>query len=640
MYEWTFGVNGKCIIGRIWDEWIEAYKKLVSALDLSDQKRVVIYVHNLGYEFQWMHKYFEWSKVFSLKERKPVQALTVDGVEFKCSYILSGYSLQKLGEQLHTYKVQKAVGDLDYALIRHSGTPLTDAEIGYCVNDVLVVMAYIQEKIESGESIIKIPLTNTGYVRRYCKKMCMYNDSNNHKKDGWKYVRYSRMIRTLTLTPDVYQQLKRAFQGGFTHANAFCNGKVIKDVGSIDFSSSYPYVILSEKFPMSAPEAVQIRSREQFNYNLSRYCCVFDVEIEGLESINYTDHPLSASRCSKVKNGIEDNGRLVSADHLYTTWTEQDYFVMRKFYKWKRFAIANFNRFLRGYLPHDFIKAVLKLYEDKTVLKGVEGREVDYMHGKSMLNSTYGMMVTDICRDNIVYQRGEWSIQPQNIDEEIQKYNEAKGRFLYYPWGVWVTAYARRNLFSGIYEFGNDYVYADTDSIKAVNMEKHSDYILKYNEGCERKLRDAMKFHNIDFEKCKPKTIKGVEKLIGVWDFEGTYSRFKTLGAKRYMTEKHGDIELTVAGLNKKSAVPYLKKQYDDPFDAFNNGLYIPPDATGKNTHTYIDNPMDGLVTDYLGQTAEYHEQSGVHLTGADYSLSLSRTYMDYLMGIEQEGDI
>lgn len=91
--------------------------------------------------------------------RKPIYGITKTGLEFRCSYLLSGYSLAKLGEQLHKYKCEKLVGDLDYSLLRHSKTPLTQKEIGYCLNDIKVVMCYIQELIERYKGITKLPIT-------------------------------------------------------------------------------------------------------------------------------------------------------------------------------------------------------------------------------------------------------------------------------------------------------------------------------------------------------------------------------------------------------------------------------------------------------------------------------------------------
>jgi hypothetical protein len=255
------------------------------------------------------------------------------------------------------------------------------------------------------------------------------------------------------------------------------------------------------------------------------------------------------------------------------------------------------------------------------------------MKSKEMLNSCYGMMVTDICRDEIIYENDEWSKEKPNISESLDKYNSAMGRFLFYPWGVWVTAYARARLFTGILECGNDYLYSDTDSLKIVNAEKHTAYIDKYNNMVIQQLKDAMDFHKLPHELIMPKTIDGVEKPLGVWDYEGTYSKFKTLGAKRYLVEENGKLKLTVAGLGKKVACEYISQQ-KDPFEFFSMGMYIPPDNTGKMIHTYLDDELSGTVTDYMGVSATYKELSAVHLSKSDYELSLSRIYIDYILSI------
>lgn len=131
MYLWAFGLNGSVLYGRSWNEFINLLQQLSNLLSLSDTKRLVCYVHNLGYEFQFMRKWLDWVSVFSLKTYKPVKALCTLGIEFRCSYQLSGYSLEKLGEELQTYKVNKLVGSLDYSLIRHSETPIKQEEMEY-----------------------------------------------------------------------------------------------------------------------------------------------------------------------------------------------------------------------------------------------------------------------------------------------------------------------------------------------------------------------------------------------------------------------------------------------------------------------------------------------------------------------------
>lgn len=176
MYVWTLGIDGLVVMGRTWEEYVEVMRRLVEGLHVDRTVRLLVYVHNLGYDFQFFRKWFHWTKVFAISPRTPLYALSTDGVEYRCSYLLSGYGLAKLGDELRTFKVAKLVGDLDYSLVRHSGTELTPEEIGYCVNDVKVVMAYIAERMESDGDLARLPLTKTGYVRTYCRNACFYED--------------------------------------------------------------------------------------------------------------------------------------------------------------------------------------------------------------------------------------------------------------------------------------------------------------------------------------------------------------------------------------------------------------------------------------------------------------------------------
>ena len=334
---------------------------------------------------------------------------------------------------------------------------------------------------------------------------------------------------------------------------------------------------------------------------------------------------------------VINNGRVYSADVLAMTCTEVDFDIIRKVYKFSRCDIYNFRIYEKGYLPIEIIESIIKLYSDKTTLKGVAGKEQEYQVSKGLLNSVYGMMVTDIVRDTIVYA-DDWSVEPADPKKLIDTYNKSRKRFLFYPWGVWCTAYARKNLWTGIVEFKEDYIYSDTDSIKCKNIEKHRDYIEKYNRMCERKLKHLCDHYKLSYSQLLPKTIKGVEKPLGVWDWEtkgNIYKKFKTLGAKRYMVYQGDDLSLTVSGVNKKFAIPYLKDQYsiDDCFEAFNEGLIIPEQYTGKLTHYYIDKEYKGTITDYKGVSYDYDEKSGIFLEPAAYCFDISLEYIEFLKG-------
>lgn len=642
MYVWTFGLKDEnhIIHGRTWEEFIKLCEYLQEHFKLSESRRLICYVHNLEFEFQFMRKYFKWVDVFSPEERKPIKAVTSYGIEFRDSYILSGLSLENTAKNLTEHTIKKMVGNLDYELIRHSKTPLTKEEMEYIINDVVIILYYINEQIKLYGDISKIPLTNTGRVRRFVRDRCYYTNKNHSKSSAGKYRRYRQIMEDLTLTKEVYLMLVRAFMGGFTHANANYTGKILENVTSIDFTSSYPAVMLSEKFPMSKPIKTELTKEKDFEYYNQRYGLLFNIRFTNLISKIPQENYISASKCWDTELVQENNGRVYRAKRLTTTITNIDFEIIKQCYTWDKAEISDLYRFHMGYLPKSIIESIIELYKKKTVLKGVEGYEAEYLLSKGMLNSIYGMAVTRIVRDEIKYN-DDWTIESADIDKQIKEYNKSKNRFLYYPWGVWVTAYARRNLWYGIISMGEDYVYSDTDSIKFLNYEKHRPFIEKYNKHITAKVKRMCEYYNIDYEKeLLPKTKDGKVKPIGVFEIDGHYKRFKTLGAKRYLVEyENGEMEMTVAGLSKKNGLKYLQKISKDNTEVFNNfndEMYIPAEYTGKMTHTYLDEAQEHKILDYLGNEGVGSALSAVHLEKADFTLSLARQYVDFIENLQK----
>lgn len=628
MYCWQAVIGSVFVMGRTWQELRRFIEYLCDAAGISLLRRLPVYVHNLSFEFQFMRKHFEWVKIFALKEREPVKALTADGIEFRCSYVLSGYSLAKLGDNLLKYPCRKLVGELDYTAIRSPETPLTLREIAYCRNDVQVVVNYIRERMDEDGNVTKIPLTKTSYVRNDVRSRCL------PAKDGKTYCRYRRLMNALTVDLDEYRQLKRAFQGGYTHANASHVGQVCENVRSYDFTSSYPAQMIAGYYPMSKAQRVEIVSREHFRQLLKTYCCMFDVRLTDVAA-KTAENYLSGSRCG-VTHGIYNNGRIVAADEVRCTMTEIDWELFEHTYVYGSAEISNMRIYRRGTLPKPIVQACCDYYVSKTTLKGVKGKEAEYMKAKGNLNSIYGMMVTDILRDDVLYEDDAWRTDEADAAEKLAAYNRSKKRFLFYPWGVWVTAHARRALWTGIIACGSDYVYSDTDSVKVLHAEKHAAYFDGYNQYITQRLEKVLQYYSIPIDSLCPKNIKGEDCPLGVWDDEGEYARFKTLGAKRYLTEKDGSLQLTVAGLGKRAGAEYLSGCGRDPFDEFDDGWSVPAGHTGKLTHTYIDVPKASVLTDYRGTEAICRELSAVHLEPCEFTLSLAQSFRDYLLGYKE----
>lgn len=632
MYVWQMMLNGYIIMGRTWEELTECFSILKEALNLdTNVLRLPIYVHNLGYEFQFMRKYFEIDDFFATDKRTPVR-FCIDGIEFRDSLILSGYSLANLNKAM-VAKVYKKEGDLKYDLTRHILTPLTDEEILYCIYDVYVLSVYIYEKIINGENVNKIPFTKTGYVRNLTKKECL-RESN-----------YSQKIKTLTIEPEEYLQLKKTYQGGFTHANTFLVDETLKNVASNDFTSSYPTVLIAEKYPMSkGKKAKLIKSENHGDKAIARlekiskdYCFMCSVLIEDLEQKITHECYLSKSKCDICVNAIVENGRISKADKVVTYITDVDLEIIKQAYKWSNIYFTDLVIYKKAYLPKELIKIILNLYEAKTKLKDVEGKELEYQKAKEMINSIYGMMCQDPLQDINEYIDNEWTFEKVDLYEGIEKYNNSKTRTTFYPWGVWCCAYARRNLWlSGIIPLGNDYIYSDTDSVKYLNPEKHTKLFSDYNKEITKKLFATCKWYHIDPIKTHPSTIDGKEKPLGVWDHDGDYNQFKTLGAKRYLVETtDGEIKPTIAGLPKKKAKKFFEKQ-ENPFKTFSAGdkknpLKVPKEDTGKNVLTYVDEEHSGYIKDYKGNTLFITSKSYIHMEKTSFNLSLSSDFISII---------
>ena len=628
MYIWMFGIDNIVTCGRTWEEFKSLLEAVSEILALDDNRRLCVYVHNLAYEFQFIRKHFHWNQVFLLEERKPAYC-RVDGIEFRCSMKLAGgRSLASVANDLQRYPVQKLTGNLDYSLVHSRQTVMTEKELQYCENDIRVILHYIQEKIENDGDITKIPLTNTSYVRQYCRKEC-----RKHFKD------YRNLMSVLNVSPDEYAALKRCFQGGFTHANAKYVDKVLTNVQSWDLQSSYPAVMVLKQFPMSNAIKINLEKpldEESIKPYLEKYCCMFDLELYDVEPRLDQDNPISASKCQGLdyRQTITNNGRVSRATYLKTTCTELDYQTYITFYTYSHLEITNLWVYKRGYLPKPIVESILKFYADKTTLKGVPGQELNYMVSKNMLNAAYGMMVTAIVRPQLLYTEANiYEKLPSDVAEALNKYNKSINRFLFYPWGVWTTAHARRNLFTAIEEAGEDHVYSDTDSEKLLNPERHYKWFENYSSEILNLIHLSSEHFKIPESQYMPLTPAGNPYIIGVWANEGVYDKFKTLGAKRYLTLKNGKYELTAAGVNKRSAGEYLQT-FDNPFDAFTTDLQVPEEWAKRNILTYIDDETEGDFIDYRGTEFHYNELSSIHMEPSDYCFSRSEQFMEFLSGI------
>lgn len=625
MYIWTYAIGEHIIIqGRTWDEWIKV-NKLIAGCMVSPEWHLCVYVHNLAFEFQFFRGYIPVRNVLSTGTRQVISVESDIGIDYRCSYRLTGKSLSSLAHDVKSMSINKLQGDLDYRLIRTAKTRLTHREYAYTHNDVLIIVGYIRDCIKRDGHINNIPLTATGYVRRYFRDKCIYTRNTG----------YRNIIRRCKLTTDDYIMLREEFGGGFTHASCLNVMHVHNNVESWDETSAYPTMCLAYQYPMS--QFYKESNPNRYKYHMQCHACLFRASVYNITPKIIAEHPISASHCRNIVNAVVDNGRIVSADALEITVNEVDWQVMLQYYNFD-YEITDLRFAYKRYLPRQFVETLIELYETKTQLKGVADRAEDYMLAKNQFNAAYGMMVENIVKDSLIYKDGKWVKPDINIDDAIDDYNTSPKRFLYYAWGCWVTAYARRALLHVIAQLGDAHIYGDTDSTKCT---KSNDKIfVKYNNYIKKQLRKICDYYDIDYNRLSPSTIKGDRKQIGIFERECTYKQFKTLGAKRYMyTDQADKVHTVISGVNNSTGGPWLQSVADkrniSPYALFDDDLIIPYEGCLRLTHTYIDHPLSGSITDYRGKSCKYDALASVHLEESNYTLNMLDSYIQYIHDIQ-----
>lgn len=232
--------------------------------------------------------------------------------------------------------------------------------------------------------------------------------------------------------------------------------------------------------------------------------------------------------------------------------------------------------------------------------------------------------------------------------------NQVSEAFLSPNWGIWVTAYARRRLVDAIMdieeramELGEEpaICYYDTDSIYVRDIEKYKDIIDDWN----------IKTENWNLENLEPNLSD-----IGQFTFDPTCTRFKCLGAKRYIKEyplsskdckklnkkyeaeiKDGLIsefkennpfvKCTIAGLPKQAFERKVLLEHLNPFEFFSDQMVLEEFESDKLTTEYTMHEYSEEVTDEYGNTEIMHEYSGVTLKEISFEMKLANIFIHYL---------
>ena len=565
----AFDMNIVTLYGHKPSEMVECINKIMSHMS---GNRTIIYWHNMSYDYVFMRKFFmkEWGtpeKQLNIKSHYPLFINYKNGLIMKDSLMLAQRKLEKWAEDLGV-EHQKAVGSWDYDKVRNQSDTFSDAELHYIENDTLAGVECIQATMDVlHKKIYSLPYTATGIPREQVQKLAKEN-------------RGREKFKKIAPTYEVYRILEMVYHGGYTHANRHILELIIDDVITIcyDFASSYPYVMLSEKYPGSKfsyfEKAV---SPDEILKMSDKYAFIFKLILIKPRLIDdfITMPTLQYSKCVKIVNPVEDNGRVLCCSYAEIYLNEVDLSLIMSQYTFDNAVCMDVYYSVKKYLPRWFTDYVFQCFEDKCKLKGED--PVLYSIAKAKLNSLYGMSVQKSIKEliNEDYETGEYHVDESfNPEEEYNKYLKKHTSVLPYFYGVWVTSYAFKNLF----ELGKcckEWYYSDTDSCYGSGWDEKK--VKAYNDGCKKKLKA---------NGYGPVKVDGKEFWLGVAELDGVYSEYVTCGSKRYACryKDTGQLKLTVAGVPKKGGAKCLK----DDIRNFHRSFCFDGETTGKKQHTYF----------------------------------------------------
>lgn len=612
MYIWQGFFFGRLVAGRTWRE----YRKFIATLtSVLDKATILIYCHNLAFEFQYLRNVFPVTRVFAKAARRVVKA-TMANCEYRCSYTLSNMSLEKWCEH-HDVKHKKLVGDLDYSILRYWDTELSEQEYAYCFHDVIGQNECLMKLFEE-DNAVTIPLTSTGYVRRDYREVCIAD------KEHMKQFHKKR------LSVYYYDYCKEIFRGGVAGSNVIWTNEILVDVDFWDKKSSYPFQLATKEFPCDTFSRYTAQfGSDKFQHLIDSKACLITFKITELKVKNRSCIPyIALHKCTAIsKENKCGNGKVYYAKEVLLKGTEIDFKIITEYYSYKDIVILDINCASKSLLSKPFRKKLMDMFQIK---EDTRGNDYEYNKYKNKINASFGMEVTDILNDEVIFSNTmeAWKTRPcANKQSALNKYYWNENSFLSYQDGVWCTAYGRQDLYEGLSKVGIWAIATDTDSI-ATFKDRGEVF-----EDINRKIIERAESFDI-----KPYAYdkKGNKIYLGVWELDKSCYDFLTLGSKKYCynLNKDDSFHITVAGLDKKKGGEYLK-EWGEVY-AMHKGFQVPPSHSGRKVAVYNDiDHMDIIFIN--GHKQEY--TSNMVLIPTEYTFGLTGEWDEFIEN-KYKGDI
>lgn len=458
-------------------------------------------------------------------------------------------------------------------------------------SDVLTLGNAIADQRTTYGRLSNIPVTEPAAVRRQLKNSVI-------KDKNWIDTCQET---TASYTFDMYDRLCKAYFGGSVGVNRKIKGFVLNNVDSFDATSMYPFHMATKKFPVSPWEPTEDDTDAEYAY-------MYEISADNVQC-KMTNAFLPIAQCY-AEGETTDGHMLVSASHIETTLTDIDFKLFKSMYD-ADITVNAIYRSKLGYLPKGIIKLILMNFAAKSAKKNT----AKYKRAKRFINNIYGAFVVKTITDTIEYRDNEWhkiKLTEESFAQKIEEESKKK-LFTTYQIGVWVTAYARRMLWTVIQHCDSHVVYFDTDCVKGIFTEEEKDFIRNYSELEVPYDLDESLY-----------TVNGC--TLGQFKHEYTADEFKAIAPKIYAVSADGELETTIAGLDKK-----LGKKAIKSVDDLRYGLKI------TNARKQVTYSFDGNIYTIKESRIDFTLNNGMEETVIpmintgynNYTSTLTEVFMD-----------
>lgn len=266
------------------------------------------------------------------------------------------------------------------------------------------------------------------------------------------------------LSYELDEALRPAYKGGYVYLNEPYRGKVIHDVWVFDENSKYPAImkgVHGELLPRGMPRWVdQDYVLEENEVDIWDVTLDLHLKKNKLPWIHYNNHPGHLN----VEYIIEEE------DPMRMMFATPDWELLHECYECD---VIGFNGRWVFWAEKGQFDSYVNYWmgvKERASLEGNGGRR---QQAKDMMNNLSGRFALNPNRESKVpyFDKEADMVKFQTVKKIVAPW--------YVPTSIFITSYGRNRIVHDAMRFGDDFVYADTDSLHILNYEKHKHWFEK-----------------------------------------------------------------------------------------------------------------------------------------------------------------